>query len=81
MLEYVQTCFGKNNVRCYALQVKMISGGQIRKTVNVHEKDLLGLPLWKTDGRQYLICPSRQYSLTCEYYWFNVRDNTNFLQS
>ena len=61
------------------LQIKMASGGQIRKTVQVYEDELLGLPLWKHDGGQYLICPDREYVITCERYWLNVRDNVNFI--
>ena len=49
-------------------QVKRVTGGQIRKTLQVKPDELLGLPEWEN----YLLCPNQEYLLTCEYYWVNV---------
>jgi hypothetical protein len=49
-------------------QVKRVTGGQIRKTLQVKSDELLGLPEWEN----YLECPTKEYLLTCEYYWVNV---------
>ena len=68
-IEYLQFLY-------FQMQVKRASGGQIRKAINVSKKELLVLPKWE----EYLDCPDRGYSMTCQYYWNSVSSKLILLQ-